>query len=120
MFTKAFKRTWVSPVVALSFAVVGGTGIVMLFDVHMMGLKSLHEWMGVLMVVAGVVHLTFNWKALLGQLRHRSATIALAAVTVLGVFLVLAGGGEGPHRGGPPMGPGGENAPLSATPDFER
>lgn len=120
MFNNTFKRTWVSPVVALSFALVGSTGVLMLFDVHAAGIHGLHEWMGVIMVAAGVVHLLLNGKALLVQFKHRSASVAFAAVTALALILVLAGGGEGPHRGGSPIGPQSENAPWVAPGDTEQ
>lgn len=106
MSNKLFQRTWVSPLVALSFAVVGITGIMMLFHVHFAGMKSMHEWMGVLMVAAGAVHIILNWRVFLEYLKNPVALVTVVAGATLGVALLLVGGGEGPEHGRPPMGPG--------------
>lgn len=105
MFGKTFQRTWVSPIVALSFAVVGISGVLMLFEVRSFPMKVLHEWMGVMMVAAGTIHLFLNWKAFSGYFRNRSAMVALVAGTLLCCALIFAGGGEDPRHGGPHMGP---------------
>jgi hypothetical protein len=116
MFGRMFQRTWVSPVVALSFAAVGISGVLMLLEVRFTGMKTLHEWVGVTLVASGTVHLLLNWKALLGYLRNRSAIAALAAVAVLCLVLFFAVSGESPERRRPPVGPTGDNPTPAAQP----
>jgi len=114
MFSKAFQRTWVSPIVAVSFAVVGVSGILMLLHIRVMGMRDLHEWMGVMLVIAGAIHLLLNWKVFLGYFRKRSALVALAVAIVLSLGLVFAGAGEDPRGGRSHMGPRSENVPTAA------
>ena len=90
--------------------------MLMLLHVRIAGMKGLHEWIGVLLVVAGAVHLALNWRPFLDHLRSRAAAIALAAVAALCVGLVFAGGSD---HGRPHMGPpqsefaGGDRAEIA-------
>ncbi|MBX7259369.1 MAG: DUF4405 domain-containing protein [Candidatus Hydrogenedentes bacterium] len=104
MFNTICRKSWVSPLTAFSFVAVGATGTLLLFGVHLPAIKGIHEWLGLLFVIAGLVHVILNWRTLLSYLTAPSALAALAVVVVLGILL-SAIPGEGPeHRFGPGMG----------------
>lgn len=119
MFGKVFQRTWVSPIVVLSFAVVGISGVLMLLHVRVPGMKGIHEWMGVVLFTAGMVHLLINWKPFWGYLRNRSAIAAIVAVAALFLILLFGAGGEDARHGRPPMGPRGGDPPVTAQTSFQ-
>ena len=89
MPSRLIERSWVSPITALAFVVVAGTGLLMLLHVRLPGIKGLHEWMGVAFAVAGLLHVVLNWRPLLACLRRRSAAVALGAALVLCVAALL-------------------------------
>ncbi len=100
-------RSIVSPIVAVTFTAVGATGILMLAHVRSFALHAVHEWAGVAMAVASVLHLIINWKAFLSLFRHKRAVIAcgLAIISAVGLAAAASGHkGVGP-RGGPPVRP---------------
>jgi len=85
------KRTWISPLVAISFFIVSITGLMMMTHTGSRGISSLHEWMGVLFIIAGAVHLILNWKPFLACFRNRQCTVAVLAVLVLSSLFLLGG-----------------------------
>jgi len=93
------KRTWLSPLTALSFFVIGVTGILMFLHVRIPGMTLLHELGGVLFVIVAVLHLALNFKPLLSCCRQRNGRVALGVGAILmTVFLVLGLGHEEHHR----------------------
>lgn len=80
------QKSWVSPITALSFAAVAATGILMLLHVRIPGMKAVHDWMGIVLCVAGLVHLFLNGRVFLAHFRHRAALGAVAA----GLVVLLA------------------------------
>lgn len=86
MSNHPIQKSWVSPITALSFAAVAITGLLMLLHIHFPGIKAIHDWMGVVLCVAGLVHLWLNGRVFLAHFRHRAALGAVAA----GVVLLLA------------------------------
>jgi hypothetical protein len=105
--TKITSRTFVSPLAAMAFIAVGGTGILMLLHIESSGLKLMHEWIGLLFAAAGVVHLVLNWRVLLSYLSKKTGIAAVLATlliaTLLFVFAPEKRGPGGPgQRGGPP------------------
>jgi hypothetical protein len=89
MPSRMIERSWVSPITALSFLVVATTGLLMLLHVRLPGMKGLHEWMGVVFVVAALLHIVLNWRPFLTCLRQRSAAVALGVALVLGAVALL-------------------------------
>ncbi len=89
---------------AVTFIAVAVSGILMLAHIRNGGLHGLHQWAGVAMAVAGLVHLAVNWRAFLALFRYRRAIIAGGLATILSVALFAAGSGERQHgrRPGPP------------------
>jgi phosphatidylserine synthase len=105
MTRMAVHKKWVSPVTALSFLLVATTGLLMLFHVRLPGVKGVHEWMGVVLCLVGLLHLAINWRAFVCYFRHRSAIVALAAALLVCASALFLPGhedgprGEGGHRG---------------------
>ncbi len=97
-------RSIISPVVAVTFAVVGTTGIMMLAHIRSGALNTLHEWTGFAMVAAGLVHLALNWRVLVSLFRYRRALVACGLAAALSVALFVTGSMQKDRRrpGGPP------------------
>lgn len=110
MLKDVFKRTWVSPLVAVSFAAVAISGVLMLFHVRATALHAVHEWMGVVLAIAGAVHLAINWRAFVGCFRQRAAVVAAVVALLLCLALMLAGLAAGPDHEGRGPGRHGERA----------
>lgn len=103
---KIFQRSWVSPVVATSYAAVSITGLMMFFHVRGPSINFLHEWGGLIFVVAGIIHLLINWKAFLSCIRKPLGLSAVIACALICLALILASGqrqapdsGHGPWHG---------------------
>ncbi len=94
----ASQRSWVSPITAVSFLAVGISGLMMLFHVGRF-VRPMHEIVGVLFCIVGVIHLIINWRALLNYLRSKRVMALTAVVVVLCSLLLLTGSDE--HGGGP-------------------
>ncbi len=100
------KRSWLTPLTAISFALVAGTGVAMLFEAHhyVPGMKFMHEWMGPFFAVAALLHLFRNWGAFVNYFKQHLAAIILSliVVAVLGGALMALGASQ-PPRPRPPM-----------------
>ena len=94
MEMKSSKRSCISGLVTASFVLVGVTGVLMLLHVRDRAITTLHEWMGLLFVVAGVIHLILNWKAFAKYCKQLPVIITLVIAAILGTALLLAGSGE--------------------------
>ena len=94
-------RSWATPAIVGSFLIMALTGTLMFFHLDSGINKGLHEWAGMVMVVAGVAHLWLNWRPFMTYLRRPLATaiMGLGAVA-LGASFVVSG-----SEGGSPVGP---------------
>jgi len=92
MKSRLLNRTWISPLTAVTFLVVGITGILMAFHVKNGGIHALHEWIGYAFSLVGVIHLIVNWRAFMLQFRERSALLAVFAGIILSLAVLHAGG----------------------------
>ncbi|MFT3924251.1 MAG: DUF4405 domain-containing protein [Myxococcales bacterium] len=89
-----------TPASAASFLVVGSTGVLMFLHVAQRELESLHEWAGLLMVVAASLHALRNGRALLAYARRGfslQASLWVAGLLAAGFLLASFMGVE---RGG--------------------
>lgn len=100
---KIFQRSWVSPVVAISYTAVSITGLMMFFHLRGPSINFLHEWGGVFFVLAGIIHLFINWKALLSCLRKPLGITAVIACALICLAMILAPGQR--HAPGSDAGP---------------
>lgn len=99
---KAATRSIVSPFVAVTYALVAFTGLLMLFHLTLPGMHSLHQWAGILFVIGSVIHLVLNWKAFKSYFKNRKALIGALAGVLAVIFILLAfpsrWEGEGYHE----------------------
>ncbi len=113
---KRFLRALITPATTATFLVVGVTGVMMFFHWGERAVKGMHEWFGVVMTVASLLHLWRNWRSLTAYLRKGPQLQIALGVAVVGVagFLVgsLAGGAQGPSGMRAVMGAV-ERAPLA-------
>ncbi len=81
-----------STALAVSFVALTASGLVMLAsDGLSFSMHPVHESFGILMVVAGAVHLVLNWRPLLGHLRARWVA-AVGIVLAAAASVLLVGG----------------------------
>lgn len=80
------QRIWVTPLVAATFLVVGGTGVAMFFHASTSLGRAIHEWLGWGVVVAAVLHMVINWGAMKSYLGRNSGKIILGAAVAALVF----------------------------------
>lgn len=116
MWDKLLKQPWLTPLTTVSFILVAGTGIAMLFEAHhyVPGMKFMHEWMGPFFAVMALLHLFRNWRAFLFYFKKHAAAIIISVIVVLvlgGSLLALGASQQPPMR--PPM-PG--TAPAADMP----
>lgn len=83
---RIFRRTWVSPAVAVLFASVAITGLMMFFHVRNHSINFLHEWSGMAFSAAGIIHLLINWKAFLSCIKR---PFGVAAVVVFALICLV-------------------------------
>jgi len=96
---KLQHKSWLSPFLFTAFAVISITGIMMLFHIKVPGFHTLHEWLGLAFVIAGIVHLTLNWRMFAKYFSSKNAAIGLIAAVVLGIFIVSVAP-QGQHGNG--------------------
>ena len=83
------QRSWLSPFVAITFIAVSLTGILMLFHIRLPGMYPIHEWGGVLFVIAGGVHLLFNCRVFGNYFKKKQAIVGLCAGMIALLFIAL-------------------------------
>lgn len=87
MFKAVFRRSWLTPLLAVCFVALAGSGVLMMFRAYRHALEDMHEWLGLAVVLIGALHAALNWPALFKCFRSRTgliaATVGLLAVAVL-------------------------------------
>lgn len=92
------SRNWVTPLMIGAFALMAVTGLLMFFHLDQGLQKEVHEWLGWLLVLAAVLHVTVNWlgfKRYFTAARSGLAAVAVMALVVVGSFFVSGEEGEG-------------------------
>lgn len=97
MLSQKELRLWISPVTSVSFVVMALTGCLMFFGVRARLINGVHEWMGLLFVVFGLVHLMLNWGQLVSYFTLRAARLALIGAVVMCILIALSAG-QGEHK----------------------
>lgn len=102
MLSSVSVRQWLSPLVAVLFAAIAVTGVLMWLEARLPGVKQLHEVGGLVFVAVGIVHVVSNWNALTAYFRKPRAWVTLGAGVLACVALLVAGlaGGDGGHEDG--------------------
>lgn len=94
------SREWATPLTIGAFALMAGTGLLMFFHLDNGLQKSVHEWLGWLLVAAVVVHAAANWlgfKRYFQRLGRGQVILVACALGLVGSFFIAA-----PTAGGAP------------------
>lgn len=95
-------RNFATPLSFITFAGVGLTGILLLFDVRG-PLGEVHEWLGVGFIVALALHLARNWRGVVAMLKIRTSkavVVTLGAITAAAIVIAIPSGSDGGLHGG--------------------
>lgn len=111
-------RVWVTPLTIGTFVIVGSTGVVMFFHANTSLGKVLHEWLGWLLVFAGVLHVVINWNAFLAHLKRLGGRIIVgaSAIVLLVALVPLASASSGGRGANPNEAMRGALSAISQTP----
>ena len=72
----------------ISFALIVLSGVGLFFGIKAGFIKTAHEWIGLVMVIATLVHIAANWRGFLGYFKGaKTAAIILPVVIVLGAWV---------------------------------
>jgi hypothetical protein len=99
----SFLRKYATPLSLVAFLAVAVTGVMLFFDMHSRQLFEVHEWVGIIFVVALLLHLVRNWRGLLAMMsstRNKAIVGGLGAVALLFVIGSAPFGYGGGHGGG--------------------
>jgi hypothetical protein len=94
----ASVKTVLSPFLTIAFLAISATGLLMFFRVHSGTIREIHEILGVLFVVAGLVHFIVNFRQLAAYLKLRRSWIAIAATLTLIAFAAVGDDEGAPQR----------------------
>ncbi len=97
MQTSRNPRQAISPFVALSFAVISITGVMLFFHFKNGPIMVLHEWFGWGFIIAGVAHTVLNWRPLVACLKQRSGILSLGFALILMLVMIIAGASHDDH-----------------------
>lgn len=97
----SIQRSWVTPITAGAFLLVGVTGVLIFFHVDSGANKFVHEWLSLVLLGGALLHTTANFTALKSHLstRRGQALVGVFAVALLISFAPLGEKGED----GPPF-----------------
>lgn len=84
------NRNYITPLVSLTFLVVGISGLLMLFHWFDGYTEVVHECLGLLFTVSALFHIVVNWKALKIHFKKSVFVPALLAIMVTSVVLIIA------------------------------
>lgn len=82
------QKPWISPFVAVTYAVVAVSGILMLFHIRLQGVHSIHQWAGILFLIGGLIHILLNSRVLLSYFKSTKAVYGTLAGVLTIVLLV--------------------------------
>lgn len=96
------SRDWATPLTIGAFAIMGVTGLLMFFELETGLNKPVHEWAGLVMVAAVVLHVAVNWRAFTRYLTESRSGRGIIAVGVLALAASFISPPGGRERGAPP------------------
>ena len=86
----ATHKQWLSPFTAVTFAAVSISGLFLLFHQKFAGMNTVHQWGGILFLLAGVLHAIMNWRVLLSYFSNTRAVLgALAGIATIALLIAL-------------------------------
>lgn len=98
------QKPVLSPFLVTIFAAISVTGVLLFFHIKNGSIVVVHEWLGLIFVVTGLIHLILNFRQFSAYLKLRRSWIAITAAALLILVLALAGLNHkgGHNRGQPP------------------
>lgn len=84
------NRNYITPLVSLTFLVVGISGLLMLFHWFDGYTEVVHECLGLLFTLSALFHIVVNWKALKIHFKKSVFVPALLAIMVTSFVLIIA------------------------------
>ena len=102
----SIMRQCATPLSLVSFLAVAITGLLLLFGVRSHTLGEVHEWIGVVFILALVLHLVRNWRGMLAMLSIPRNLAIIAVTGVVAAALIFfslpqGAGGQGHGAHGP-------------------
>jgi len=102
-----FLRTYATPLSFVTFLGCAVTGLLLFFGIRSRPLGEVHEWLGIIFVVALLLHLARNWRGVTAMLTAPRAKLATGIAAILVAVYVLSaapfqggyGYGHGPGHG---------------------
>jgi hypothetical protein len=98
-----FLRTYATPLSFITFLGCALTGLLLFFGIRSHPLGEVHEWLGIVFVVALLLHLARNWRGVTAMLSAPRARLATAIGAALVAIYILSAapfqGGTGHGRG---------------------
>jgi len=115
-----FLRTYATPLSFVTFLGCAVTGLLLFFGIRSRPLGEVHEWLGIVFVVALLLHLARNWRGVTAMLTAPRAKLATGIAAILAAGYVLSaapfqGGAGYGHRYGHGQGFHGPVVQLSIT-----
>jgi hypothetical protein len=105
----SFLRKYATPLSLVTFLAAAVTGLMLFWDVRSRQLSEVHEWVGVIFVIALLLHLGRNWRGMLAMLSSPRSKVIVGGLGVVALAFILGsmpfGNGPG-HGGGPGRGHG--------------
>lgn len=83
------NKSLISPFVAVTYAAVAITGILMLFHLKMGGIYTIHQWGGIIFVLGTTIHILLNWRVLTLYFKSGKAKAGALAGVLAMVFILL-------------------------------
>lgn len=87
---RSLLKAYATPLVIAGFAAIGVTGLIMFFNLDARGLNSVHKWIGLLFVLAGIAHVTWNWRALTLRFRQTNTVVLVSTLCIIAALIVGA------------------------------
>ncbi len=94
------QKAWLSPLVAVTYLAVSITGIMLLLHMKYPGVYPVHQWGGIIFMVAGIFHILLNWRVFTAYVKRTPGFIGLAAGTVLMLIIAVAAPSDNGHGNG--------------------
>lgn len=99
MTKKIHSRQVITSFTIALFLIISVTGVLMFFHIQSGPIRVLHEWLSIVFVVFGVLHVVVNWQVFLTYLKKPAMITFFVLIAILPLFLI----GNGNERGGNPI-----------------
>lgn len=87
--SKFMEKSWLSPFLLITYIATSVTGILMLFHIKFPGLYPVHEWGGLIFILAGILHTVINWKMLTSYFNKNKQKRNAVMATFIAIFSII-------------------------------